>query len=92
MQGKLRSANVSVKELSDIIGPDLGKTGSLSGYHFEYRPEEEGGTAKHYVRTARPQCYCQTSQKSFTLDDSGLIHYTAENRVATLNDPLVRQE
>ena len=92
MKGKLRSANTPVKELSDIIGPDLGKTGLLSGYHFEYRPEEEGRTSKHYVITARPQCYCKTGQKSFTLDHSGLIHYTTENRVATLNDPVVRSE
>jgi hypothetical protein len=90
MQRKLRSAHASAKELSDIIGPDLGKTGRLSGYQFEYLPEGLGTALKHYVITARPQRYCITGQKSFTLDDSGSIHYTPENRAATLNDPVVR--
>ena len=90
MQRKLRSANIPAKELSDIIGPDLGKTGLLRGYQFEYLAEPQGGILKRYVITARPQCYCKTGQKSFTLDDSGSIHYTAENRAATLNDPVVR--
>ncbi len=92
MQGKLRSANTPAKELSDIIGPDLGRLGQLSGYQFEYLPEAQDGNLKHYLITARPQCYCKTGQKSFTLDDSGSIHYTAENRAATVNDPVVRHD
>jgi len=78
MQGKLRSATTPPKELADIIGSDLGKTGLLSGYQFEYLPEAQGVTLKHYVIMARPQRYCITGQKSFTLNDSGSIHYTAE--------------
>ncbi len=92
IKGRLRAADIPAKELSDIIGPELGKTGLLSGYQFEYLPEVQAATLRHYVITARPQCYCKTGQKSFTLDDSGSIHYTAENRDATLNDPVVRQE
>ncbi len=90
MQKKLWSANTPAKELSDIIGSDLGKTGRLTGYQFEYLPEAQRTALKHYVIMARPQSYCVTGQKSFTLDDSGSIHYTPENRAATLNDPLLR--
>jgi len=92
MQAKLRSTNMAAKELSDIIGPALGKTGQLSGYQFEYLPEQQGIGLEHYVITARPQCYCKTGQKSFILDDSGAIHYTAEDRAATREDPVVRQD
>lgn len=90
MQSKLRLANAPARELSDNIGPDLGKRSG--GYQFEYLPESQGSASKRYVIRARPQCYCMTGQRSFALDDSGAIHYTAEDRPATLNDPVVRQD
>ena len=91
MQRTLRSATTPPRNLSDIIGPELAGKGSLSGYQIEYSPEVQNGILKHYVLSARPQCYCRTGQHSFALDESGTIHYTAEDRVATLSDPVLRQ-
>lgn len=92
MQGTLRSARSPARNLSDIIGSELAKNEVLSGYHFEYSPEVRDGVLEHYVITARPQCYCLTGQHSFALDDSGVIHYTAEDRAANMRDSVLRQD
>jgi hypothetical protein len=92
MQQTLRSATTPPRNLSDIIGPELAAKGSLSGYQFQYSPELRDGVLKHYVLRARPQCYCRTGQHSFILDESGVIYYTAEDRVATLSDPVLSQD
>jgi hypothetical protein len=92
MQRTLRSAATPPRNLSDIIGPELAAKGSLSGYQFEFSPELRDGVLKHYVLRARPQCYCRTGQHSFTLDESSVIRYTAEDRFATLSDPVLRED
>ncbi len=90
MQQTLRSAKTPARNLSDIIGPELAKNETLSGYHFDYSPELQDGVLKHYVITARPQCYCRTGQSSFVLEDSGIIHYTSEDRLASIHDPVLK--
>jgi hypothetical protein len=90
VQQKLRTETTPPKELSDLLGSNVEKTEQLSGYHFEYVPVSQGETLEHYQIGARPQCYCKTGQKSFILDNSGSMHYTSENRAATLNDPVVQ--
>jgi hypothetical protein len=92
MQRTLRSATTPPRNLSEIIGPELAAKGSLSGYQFEFSPELRDGVLKHYILRAQPQCYCRTGQHSFTLDESGVIRYTADDRVATLNDPVLRED
>jgi hypothetical protein len=92
MQRTLRSATAPARNLSDIIGSELAESRNLSGYQIEYSPEVQDGVLKHYVIRARPQCYCRTGQHSFTLDDLGVIHYTVEDRVASLSDPVLRQD
>jgi hypothetical protein len=92
MQQNVRTAKKPPLQLSDILGLELGKAEVLSGYHFEYSPDIQNGVLTHYVITARPQCYCRTGQRSFVIDDSGTIHFTTEDRAASMRDAVLRQD
>ena len=93
MQTTLKSGNKPFRTLTDIINPALISGGQMSGYVFQFTPQfSVGGALDHYVVQARPFCYCATGQRSFTLEDSGVIHYTSADRGATANDPVLKSD
>ena len=90
LQENIRAAGGRMKDLSEA-DPRLAQNAKLVGYEFKFSPEPtEPRTSSHYLVVARPQCYCLTGQMSFVLEESGVIHYTPDDRAATLSDPIVR--
>lgn len=67
-------------------------SGKKDGYRFRLKPKREvgHGPIKHYTVTARPIKRLSDEQKSFFTDESGRIHFTTQNRGATIADPVVR--
>lgn len=89
IQATLRSARDPVRDASDIVGPPVVRY----GYVLEFNPQfSEDGALLHYVIKARPFCYCMTGQRSFAVEENGTIHYTRNDRGATVKDPLLRAE
>lgn len=70
--------------------------GETVGYLFEYtpgppRPPSSPGCPmgrRSYGVSARPQEYGRSGCRSYFTDESGAIHYTEDNRPATLSDPV----
>lgn len=60
-----------------------------SGYRFTYRPELQSGATSAYVLVARPIAHIQSCKRSFLTDESGVIHWTDENRDPTTDDPVI---
>ena len=68
--------------------------GEWGGYDFDYRPGPAIGRpipgcppgAQTYTVSARPREFERSGCRSFFLDELGLIHYTYENRAATVAD------
>jgi hypothetical protein len=67
--------------------PFCGETSS--GYCFSHSFEQFPEDNVRYSVTARPCFYCRTGQRSYLLEENGRIHYTFEDRSATIADPLV---
>lgn len=64
-------------------------SGIRSGYIFTLIPgarDSEGHITKYAV-TAVPQTFDKTGVRSFFVDESGVIRYTAQNRPVTSLDP-----
>lgn len=69
--------------------------GKTVSYAFDYRPGPTVGSpppgcppgVQTYSVSARPREFERSGCRSFFLDESGVIHYTYENRAATAADP-----
>jgi hypothetical protein len=82
------------------LGVPLG--GQLAGdaliwdvpYHFRIITTVRGqaGPIQDYQIEARPNSFSYQSKRSYLMDSGGYIHYTADNRKATLNDPALPLE
>jgi hypothetical protein len=61
------------------------------GYVFEYTPgpKDAAGHITAFTLSGRPRRPRRTGVRSFAADASGAIHFTLENRAATLQDDLV---
>ena len=64
-------------------------SGAKSGYVFTFNPgsPDSSGRRTKYAVTAQPRTFEKTGDRSFFVDESGLIRYTIENRPATAADP-----
>ena len=62
--------------------------GQLNGYRFEYKhgAPDSFGRVSTYTLRARPLQYKRTGTSSFLMDESGMIHWTDEDREATTDD------
>lgn len=50
------------------------------------------GSVQDYRIEARPNQYSYQCKRSFLMDSNGYIHFTVDNRKATLNDPAIPPE
>jgi len=69
---------------------DLALTsGTKNGYVFTLTPgaPDASGVIKKYTVTASPQTFGKAGVRSFFVDETGIIRYTAENRRASASDP-----
>ncbi len=64
-------------------------SGKKSGYILTLRPDppHTDGRITHYTLSARPEKYGNCGTHSFFTDETGVVHYTGENRAATAEDP-----
>ena len=64
-------------------------TGVKSGYRFRLVPERTTANQpiRHYVITAQPVKRLVRHQRSFFMDETGIIRSTTQNRAATSADP-----
>jgi len=64
--------------------------GQLNGYRFEYKhgAPDSFGRVSTYTLRARPLQYKTTGTSSLLMDESGMIHWTDENRDATTDDAI----
>jgi hypothetical protein len=97
--GDLRSTLASYKAATgsyppslETLGPSVRVTAQEAqnaGYEIQYSPApaSEDGRIRNFALVARPGNY---SYRNFYLDETGTIHYTRENRVATPQDPVLR--
>jgi hypothetical protein len=62
----------------------------LDGFRFEYKQgaPDSFGRVSTYTFRARPLQYKTTGTSSFLMDESGVIHWTDENRDATTDDEI----
>ncbi|MFI5341931.1 MAG: hypothetical protein ACHQ7N_19095 [Candidatus Methylomirabilales bacterium] len=83
----------------DLLGPDgtkciepLSPRSERAGYVFTYTPSapEPGGRIPAYAVTARPVDRVRPGQGSLSMDATGMIHATGEDRDATPQDPVVQ--
>lgn len=82
----------SLEELGPLPGAALIDKDLASGRRYNYTitlnpvsPGTSGHTPK-YTLTARPQSYGDGGRRSFFSDESGVVHYTAADRAATVHD------
>jgi len=63
-----------------------------SGYRYQIidTATDALGTVGRYRIESRPITYSYRSRRSFLMDQSGAIHFTSENRRATVADPVIR--
>jgi len=68
-------------------------SGSKSGYIITYihGPVDNKGRVKSYQVTERPQRFGENGTISFYSDESGVIHFTKEDRVPTVEDPELKK-
>ena len=52
-------------------------------------PPDSGGRIKKYTLIGRPQHFGKDETRSFFTDESGALHFTAENRAPTAQDPVL---
>jgi hypothetical protein len=79
------------------LGPEPGSalidsvlaSGRKSGYVFVLTTAspDSHGRITHYTVIARPQRYGKESKHSFLTDESGVFHFTTEDRAPTAQDP-----
>jgi hypothetical protein len=64
-------------------------SGVRMGYAFTYAPgpADKAGHIQTYTVTAWPLKYGESGQNSYFMDQSGIIRYTTEDRLATAKDP-----
>ena len=76
---------------ADALIDSVLASGRKSGYVFflSAAPPDSQGRIMHYTVVARPQKY-EKDRRSFFMDESGIEHFTAENRAPTSNDPLLK--
>jgi type IV pilus assembly protein PilA len=83
-------------EFADLVDKVLA-SGNRSGYTFSYTPglpvkNPAAGCppgVETYTVSARPVTYGTTGERSFFMDQTGIIHVTAEDRAATPADPRI---
>jgi hypothetical protein len=63
-------------------------SGKKSGYFLILRtgPPQADGRITKYTLSARPERYGNCGTHSFFTDETGVVHYTSENRAATTQD------
>jgi len=85
----------SLKELgppeTNLIDPTLARS-KKAGYIFTLKPgaPDIEGRVTSYAVTAIPVRFREEATPGFFMDETGLIHYTKENRPATTNDPALQ--
>jgi hypothetical protein len=82
------------------LGPDPGSalidsvlaSGRKSGYVFVLTAAspDSHGRITHYTVIARPQTYGKEGKHSFLTDESGVLHFTTEDRIPTAQDPTLQ--
>ena len=82
------------------LGPEPGSalidsvlaSGRKSGYVFilTAAPPDSHGRITHYTVIARPQKYRREVKHSFLTDESGVQHFTTEDRAPTAQDPALQ--
>jgi hypothetical protein len=79
------AASLSTADAAGLIDHDLA-SGTKNGYVFTYTagPPEASGKITSYTVTARPT---QPGYNSLFTDQTGVIHVTREDRLATAEDP-----
>ena len=91
--GKTEAGEASCRA-PDLIDPLLA-SGRKSGYWFAYQPGAPVAKpapgcppgATGYTISARPQEYGHSGRRSFFVDETGAIRWTAEDRAANAKDP-----
>jgi len=65
------------------------ENGYVFGYHGELVDKRSHGcqVAQRYTLTARPAVFGKTGRRSFFVDQTRVIRFTSENRLATVSDP-----
>jgi hypothetical protein len=83
----------SLEELGPPPGANLIDEGLAKGRRYDCYiitlnsgTPDTSGHARKYTLTARPGLYGRRGRRSFFSDESGVIHYTAADRAATVND------
>jgi hypothetical protein len=73
-----------------FLNTEILDRGQLNGYRFEYKhgAADSFGRVSTYTLRARPLQYKRTGTSSFLMDESGMIHWTDENREATTDDAI----
>jgi hypothetical protein len=83
----------SLAELGPTLGDNLFGSASVraegSGYVFTVAaaPPDSNGRISRYTVTARPRRYRRDGFRSFFIDETGIIRYTAEGRAPNAQDP-----
>ncbi len=82
------------------LGPESGAalidsvlaSGRKSGYVFVLTAAspDSHGRITHYTVIARPQRYGKEGKHSFLMDESGVQHFTTEDRAPTAQDPALQ--
>ena len=82
------------------LGPEPGSalidsvlaSGRKSSYVFVVTPAspDSHGRITHYTVIARPQRYGKNGKHSFLTDESGVLHFTTEDRAPTAQDPALQ--
>lgn len=75
-------------EAADFIDSTLVK-GEKNGYRFTLTPgpRDPSGRTTSFTAGARPMVYRRTGVRSFFVDETGVVCWTAEDRPATAQDP-----
>ena len=67
-------------------------SGRKSGYVYVLTAAspDSHGRITHYTVIARPQRYGKEGKHSFLTDESGVLHFTTEDRAPTGQDPALQ--
>lgn len=82
----------SLEELGPPPGAALIDENLANGRRYKYcitltpASQDGSGHTSRYTLTARPNPYGDRGRRSFFCDESGVIHYTAADRAATVHD------
>jgi hypothetical protein len=85
----------SFTELGVPLGGQLDGDALIWDVPYRFRiinTVRDQGSIQDYQIQARPSPYSYQSKRSFLMESGGYIHFTADNRKATLSDPAIPPE